>query len=146
MKYKLPCLFLFFAPFSALATLHCPAINEIKHGAGVYTAVAADDTEWSGTLQGELPQFGTIKDFSEAMMIVEGSSEEKRGKFQKCTYNLHAEGKQIDMFYENKAWLASISDKPHWKYEQGGFLNYYTCSGVAPEACQFDIVAASATF
>lgn len=143
MKYKLPVLLLLI-PFGTSAAQHCPAIDTIKHNNGVYTAPTAGVSEWIGTLQGEIPQLSAIKSFHEALLILDGGSEEgnsvHQGKFQKCTYNLQAEGQLIDMYLDNKTWPASISGKPHWQYQQTAFLEIYHCSKVAAEECQFDIL------
>lgn len=146
MKCKLPVLWLFFAPFGALAQ-HCPAINAIQQIGLSYSAETGGDEQWIGSLQGSIPQGKTaIKDFSEAVLILDGEVDEvnnvHQGKFQKCTYNLQAEGWQLDMYYGNKTWRASIMGKPHWEYQKTPFLEIYQCSGVAAEECKFDILPA----
>jgi Protein of unknown function (DUF3757) len=143
MRYKLPFVLLL-APFGVFAKHHCPAIYEIKQTGGVYTAQATGGGEWIGILQGTVPQLSAIRDFSEALLIIDNGKKQgniiDQGRFQKCTYNLQAEGKQIDMSYENKTWQASISGKPHWEYHQTAFLEIYQCAGVAAEECEFDIL------
>ncbi|CNH94993.1 Protein of uncharacterised function (DUF3757) [Yersinia thracica] len=144
MKYKSPVLWLLCAPLSAVAQ-HCPAINTIQQIGLFYSAETGGDEKWIGSLQGSIPQNKTaIKDFSEALLIIDSENEEgnsvHQGKFQKCTYNLQAEGWQLDMYYGNKTWPASISGKPHWQYQQTAFLEIYHCSEVAAEECQFDIL------
>ncbi|QHB31175.1 DUF3757 domain-containing protein [Yersinia canariae] len=150
MKSKLPFLFLFFTPFAALAH-HCPAINTIKQIGLFYTAETGGEEEWRGILQESIPQNNTaIKDFSEALIIIDRESEGdnviEQGKFQKCIYNLQADGWQLDMYYGNKTWRASVSEKPHWKYQQTPFLEIYQCSGVVAEECKFDILPSASTF
>ncbi|CNL49417.1 hypothetical protein yaldo0001_30290 [Yersinia aldovae ATCC 35236] len=142
MTYKLPFLLLF-TSFGTVAQLHCPAVNTIKQVGGVYTAPAAGNEEWIGTLQGVVPSNGSIKNFSEALIIIDSEKNNVvgQGMFQKCTYNLQAQGKQIDMFYGNKTWRVSISEQPLWVYQQNPFLEIYQCSGVAAEECRFDILA-----
>ncbi|WP_145588802.1 DUF3757 domain-containing protein [Yersinia rochesterensis] len=144
MKYKLPVLWLLYAPFIAVAQ-HCPAINTIQQIGLFYSAEADGDEQWTGSLQGSIPQNKTaIKDFSEALLILNSKNEEgnsvHQGIFQKCIYNLQAEGWQLDMYYGNKTWPVSISGKPHWQYQQTAFLEIYHCSKVAAEECQFDIL------
>ncbi|HEN3644292.1 TPA: DUF3757 domain-containing protein [Yersinia enterocolitica] len=147
MKYKLP-FALLLIPFGAFATLHCPAIDTIKYSNGVYNAHTADVGEWGGTLQGDIPHDGTIKSFHEALLILNSDGGEDniidQGRFQKCTYNLQAEGKLLDMYFDNKTWRASISGKPYWQYQQTPFFELYRCSGVAPELCEFDIMLPAA--
>lgn len=147
MKYKLPFVLLLM-PLGALATQHCPPIDIIKHNNGIYTATTAGVGEWVGTLQGDIPQNGAIKSFHEALLILNTDNGEDniidQGRFQKCTYNLQAEGKLIDMYFDNKTWRASISGKPHWRYQQTAFLEIYSCSEVAPEACEFEILLPAA--
>ncbi|CNJ09636.1 DUF3757 domain-containing protein [Yersinia aldovae] len=142
MTYKLPFLLLF-TSFGTVAQLHCPAVNTIKQVGGVYTAPAAGNEEWIGTLQGVVPSNGSIKNFSEALIIIDSEKNNVvgQGMFQKCTYNLQAQGRQIDMFYGNKTWRVSISEQPLWVYQQNPFLEIYQCSGVAAEECRFDILA-----
>ncbi|AJJ63220.1 DUF3757 domain-containing protein [Yersinia aldovae] len=142
MTYKLPFLLLF-TSFGTVAQLHCPAVNTIKQVGGVYTAPAAGNEEWVGTLQGVVPSNGSIKNFSEALIIIDSEKNNVvgQGMFQKCTYNLQAQGRQIDMFYGNKTWRVSISEQPLWVYQQNPFLEIYQCSGVAAEECRFDILA-----
>ncbi|CNI04258.1 Protein of uncharacterised function (DUF3757) [Yersinia aldovae] len=142
MTYKLP-LLLLFTSFGTVAQLHCPAVNTIKQVGGVYTAPAAGNEEWIGTLQGVVPSNGSIKNFSEALIIIDSEKNNVvgQGMFQKCTYNLQAQGRQIDMFYGNKTWRVSISEQPLWVYQQNPFLEIYQCSDVAAEECKFDILA-----
>ncbi|HHL2558658.1 TPA: DUF3757 domain-containing protein [Yersinia enterocolitica] len=147
MKYKLP-FALLLMPFSAFATQHCPAIDTIKHNNGVYTATTAGVGEWVGAVQGEIPQDSAIKSFHEALLILNSDGGEDniidQGRFQKCTYNLQTEGKLMDMYFDNQTWRASISGKPHWRYQQTAFLEIYSCSGVAPELCEFEIMLPAA--
>ncbi|WP_145520524.1 DUF3757 domain-containing protein [Yersinia mollaretii] len=149
MKCKLSFVLLL-TPFSVFATLHCPAIDTIKQIGGVYTAPAMGGEEWIGTLQGNNNQFGAIQDFSEALLIIDNNGEKEgmsqQGKFQKCTYNLEAQGRKLDMYYGNSTWIASISGKPHWKHQQTAFFNIYQCSGVAAEECEFDLLEPGSTF
>lgn len=142
MKYKLPFLMLF-TSFGTLAQLHCPAVDTIKQVGGVYSAPAAGNEEWIGLLSGNVPPNSAIKDFSEALIIIDSDKNNivGQGEFQKCTYNLQAQGRQIDMFYGNKTWSVSISGQPLWVYQQNPFLEIYQCSGVAAEECKFDILA-----
>lgn len=146
MKYKSAFLLFFLAPIEVLAQHHCPAIDSIKQSALIYTAVTVGGEEWSGALHGPIPENKTdITGFSEAFLIIDSDSDKgnaiDQGIFQKCTYNLLAEGKKLDMYYGNKTWLASISGKPHWVYQQTPFLETYRCAGVAAEECKFDILA-----
>ncbi|AHM76035.1 DUF3757 domain-containing protein [Yersinia hibernica] len=150
MKCKLAFLFLFFPPFTALAH-HCPALDAIKQVGLFYTAETAGGEEWQGIVQGSIPQNKTaIKDFSEALISIDQESLEsnaiEQGKFQKCIYNLQADGWQLDMYYGNKTWRVSISGKPHWKYQQTPLFEMYQCSGVAAEQCKFDILPSAPTF
>ncbi|CNI66540.1 DUF3757 domain-containing protein [Yersinia vastinensis] len=150
MKYKTPFLLLFFTPFGALAEHHCPAISAIKQAAQIYTATGNGDDEWIGVLQESIPENkAAIKDFSEALLIIDNESDKDKnamqGIFQKCTYNLHDAGRQVDMYYGNKTWPVSINGKPHWAYQKTAFLEIYQCSGVAAEECQFDIVESGTT-
>ncbi|WP_145487688.1 DUF3757 domain-containing protein [Yersinia aleksiciae] len=143
MKYYLSFVLLL-TPLSVFATLHCPAIDTISRTGGVYTAATTEGGEWVGILQGTVPQPGDIQDFNEALLILDGDRDKgnliDQGNFQKCTYNLEAEGKQIDMYYENATWLVSISGKPHWKYQQTPLFEFYLCSNVAAEECEFEIL------
>ncbi|MFW5398145.1 DUF3757 domain-containing protein [Yersinia sp. 1252 StPb PI] len=143
MKYKLPFLMLF-TSFGALAQLHCPPVDTIKQIGGVYSAPAAGNEEWVGILQGTLPPNSSVKNFSEALIIIDSDKNNivGQGEFQKCTYNLQAQGRQIDMFYGNKTWSVSVSGQPLWVYQQNPFLEIYQCSGVAAEECKFEILAA----
>lgn len=145
MKYKLSFVLLLI-PFGASATHHCPAIDTITRVDSFYTA-ATEGGDWVGNVQGSLITHREIKDFSEALLIVDGdnSTTTGQGKFQKCTYNLETEGKQVDMYYGATTWMASVSEKPNWKYQQGAFIDRYTCSEVAPEDCKFDILVPDAT-
>lgn len=131
-------------PFSVFATLHCPAVDTIKHTGGVYTAPSTEGEEWIGTLQGDIPLLSAIQDFSEALLITDNNGDNdgisRQGKFQKCTYNLEAQGRKLDMYYGNSTWMASISGKPHWKHQQTAFFNLYQCSGVAAEECEFELL------
>ncbi|WP_145550528.1 DUF3757 domain-containing protein [Yersinia intermedia] len=142
MKYKLPFLMLF-TSFNTLAQLHCPPVDTIKQTGAVYSAPAAGNEEWIGMLQGTLPPNSSVKNFSEALIIIDSDKNNivGQGEFQKCTYNLQAQGRQIDMFYDNKTWSVSISGQPLWVYQQNPFLEIYQCSGVAAEECKFDILA-----
>ncbi|AJJ18576.1 MULTISPECIES: DUF3757 domain-containing protein [Yersinia] len=142
MKYKLPFLMLF-TSFNTLAQLHCPPVDTIKQTGAVYSAPAAGNEEWIGMLQGTLPPNSSVKNFSEALIIIDSDKNNivGQGEFQKCTYNLQAQGRQIDMFYGNKTWSVSISGQPLWVYQQNPFLEIYQCSGVAAEECKFDILA-----
>ncbi|PSH24225.1 hypothetical protein B7R74_00480 [Yersinia pseudotuberculosis] len=143
MKYQLSFVLLL-TPLAVFAEQHCPAIDAIKQIGGVYTAQATSGEEWVGILQGPPPQESGIKRFSEALFVVEGENNGNNvtgsGKFQKCTYDLQAEDIQLDMYYGGTTWIASVSGKPHWEYEKGGFFEIYTCSTVAPEDCKFDIL------
>ncbi|MCB5301886.1 DUF3757 domain-containing protein [Yersinia bercovieri] len=148
MKYNLAFVLLL-TPFSLFATQHCPAIDTITQVGAAYTAKTAEGGEWIGLLQGTLPAQSAIKDFSEALLILDSDRDKgnliDQGNFQKCTYNLETEGKQIDMYYDNKTWLVSISGKPHWKYQQSPLLEIYLCSDVAAEECKFDILPQEST-
>lgn len=143
MKYKIPFSFLLWVPLGALAQLHCPAVETIKQVGSTYSAPSAGSEEWIGLVQGSPPQSSAIKNFSEALIIIDSEKNNVvgQGEFQKCTYNLQMPGKQVDMYYGNKTWSVSISEHPLWVYQQNPFLEIYQCSGVAAEQCKFDILA-----
>ncbi|MEY4475879.1 MAG: hypothetical protein RL248_1646 [Pseudomonadota bacterium] len=142
MKCKLT-FALLLTSFGALAQLHCPAVDTIKQIGGVYSAPSTGNEEWIGLLSGNVPPNSSIKDFSEALIVIDSEKNNVvgQGVFQKCTYNLQAQGRQIDMFYGDKTWLVSINEQPLWVYQQNPFLEIYQCSGVAAEDCKFDILA-----
>ncbi|CNK59314.1 DUF3757 domain-containing protein [Yersinia aleksiciae] len=141
MKYHLSFVLLL-TPFSVFATLHCPEIDSISQRGGIYLAATTEGGQWVGTLQGAVSPPIPVKDFNEALLILNSdkSSFVDQGNFQKCTYNLEAEDKQIDMYYENRSWLASISGKPHWVHQKTPLFEFYRCSGVAAEECEFEIL------
>ncbi|WP_145513164.1 DUF3757 domain-containing protein [Yersinia massiliensis] len=143
MKYKLS-FALLLTPLSVFSTLHCPAIDTISRIGGTYLATSTEGGEWIGMLQGPIPQLADIQDFSEAFLILDSDRDKgnliDQGNFQKCTYNLEAQDKQIDMYYKNKEWLVSISGKPHWKYHQTPLFEIYICADVAAEECTFEML------
>ncbi|AJI94513.1 hypothetical protein BD65_170 [Yersinia ruckeri] len=136
-------LFAALSPSVLADTLHCPKVESIQSGAGVYTA-QTQSGEWLGVKQGNGNNADPVKAFVEASLTIAPAEAEspQASKVLKCTYLLTSNTK-LDMRYsirENPDWQP-VEDNPQqpkfWHQEDGPFgLQLKICSGSEAKAEQ----------
>lgn len=130
-------------------TLHCPKVESIQSGAGIYTA-QTQSGEWLGVKQGSVSNADPVTAFVEASLTIAPAEAgaAQADKVLKCTYLLSSNIK-LDMRYsvrENPDWQP-VEENPQqtkfWHEEEGPFgLQLKICSGpeVHAEQCHVQLL------